>query len=307
MREREDKKVISQNKKVKENKRTLIIFGFLALLIVGSVFSVVTKDVSAAFEYEPMEKIPGFENETKGTDLIAWIESIYKFGIWTVGIAALFMITLGGFIYMTAAGNTSKAGTGKDYITDALIGLVLALVAYVLLYIINPNLTEVELNITPVNVEKAGATSSGEIPNHTPTTLNPEEEQEIRDRLSAAGISVNRACSSSAPTTCVAGLPESTIEKLIEMKKDTGCDMRITGGTEGSLGGHTGGCHKSGTACVDLSKNSCLGAVMASQSSRDKYGISQICTDNQDGQRSRYTYNCGNYVEANPHFHLKIS
>jgi hypothetical protein len=86
--------------------------------------------------------------------------------MWVVGICALFMITIGGFSYMTSAGNTSKASVGKGIITDALIGLILALVAVLLFTVINPNITAVNLQITPVSTSGTG---TGEEP-VTPTT-----------------------------------------------------------------------------------------------------------------------------------------
>jgi hypothetical protein len=69
--------------------------------------------------------------------------------IWSIGIAgllALFMMILGGYFYMTAAGNAQQAAKGKEFIMSALIGVVLLLGAYVLLNTINPNLVEFNNN-----------------------------------------------------------------------------------------------------------------------------------------------------------------
>ncbi len=86
-----------------------------------------------------MEPIPG---SATTTDFPSYIRAIYKFGIWTVGIAALLMISIGGFMYLTSAGNTSKTGQAKEIITDAIIGVILALVSWLLLYTINPDLVK---------------------------------------------------------------------------------------------------------------------------------------------------------------------
>lgn len=96
-----------------------------------------------AYEYTLLEKIPGFEGVS--TNLPEYINAIYKFGLWTIGIAALLMITLGGFMYITSAGNSSSTGKAKKFITDAIAGLILAFIAYLLLKTLNPDLLEMNL------------------------------------------------------------------------------------------------------------------------------------------------------------------
>lgn len=96
---------------------------------------------SGSLSYTPMEEIPGFG---KSGDFATYVTNLYKFGIWTVGIAALLMIMLGGFMYITSAGNTSSMGKAKTIITDAIIGLIMALTAYILLNTINPALLTIK-------------------------------------------------------------------------------------------------------------------------------------------------------------------
>jgi hypothetical protein len=99
------------------------------------------------FTYTPLEPIPGSEDAAK---LPEYITAIYKFALWAVGIAAMFMITIGGAMYLTSAGNTSALGNAKGVITDAIIGLVLALVAWFLLNLINPDILSGDLSIFSV-------------------------------------------------------------------------------------------------------------------------------------------------------------
>ncbi len=49
-------------------------------------------------------------------------------------------------MYMTSAGNTSSIGTAKKVMFDALAGLILALVAWLILYVINPDLVNITFN-----------------------------------------------------------------------------------------------------------------------------------------------------------------
>lgn len=93
----------------------------------------------ALFEYTPMEEIPGFGRPNSYT---AYIMAIYKFGLWTVGISAVFMISIGAFMYITSAGNTSSTKKAKEIIFDAIAGVILALTSYILLYTINPALVQ---------------------------------------------------------------------------------------------------------------------------------------------------------------------
>lgn len=95
--------------------------------------------------YQLLEKIPGVNIQTGPTQFKQYIEGIYAFGIWTVGVAAMFMIIVGGFMYMTSAGNTSRAEAARRTITNALIGLVAALTAYLILYIINPDFVNITI------------------------------------------------------------------------------------------------------------------------------------------------------------------
>ncbi|NTW13859.1 MAG: hypothetical protein HGA31_02385 [Candidatus Moranbacteria bacterium] len=99
-----------------------------------------------------------------------YIQAIYKFALWAVGIAAMFMIAVGGMMYLTSAGNTSQTSSAKKVIFDALIGLALAIIAWLILYVINPDLVMVSLNFgaatinstteaTPVATDETGVTT----------------------------------------------------------------------------------------------------------------------------------------------------
>ncbi len=135
-------------------KRKKIIFAIIAAC---NFFPAL---VLAAFSYTPMEAIPGFG---KPADFPTYIMAVYKFGLWTIGISAMLMIVLGGYMYLVSAGNASQTGKAKGVIADAIVGLILALVSWLLLYTINPDL--VQFNI--------GQTTSTPAPNPTPPNPNP--------------------------------------------------------------------------------------------------------------------------------------
>ena len=112
---------------------------------------------AGSFDYVPLEKIPGSDMATsKAIDFYDYVSAIYKFGIWAVGIVALFMLVFGGYTYITSAGNNSSMETAKRIITDAIVGIIMALTAYLLLYVINPDLVKMK-KLTPV----AGISGTG--------------------------------------------------------------------------------------------------------------------------------------------------
>jgi formate/nitrite transporter FocA (FNT family) len=81
--------------------------------------------------------------EAENTDFIGYLNTLYNFSIAIAAILAVFMIALGSFSYIfTSAGNTSKMLDAKEMIKNAIIGLALVLVAFLILFIINPDLVK---------------------------------------------------------------------------------------------------------------------------------------------------------------------
>lgn len=116
---------------------------------------------------QTLESIPGQENRATESDLVLYLENLYRFGISITGILAIFMIGLGAFAYIvTSAGNSSKMMDAKDTIQNALIGLAIALTAYLFLYVINPDLVGGTLRAPEVILNSAieGDFSPPEIP-----------------------------------------------------------------------------------------------------------------------------------------------
>lgn len=135
-----------------------IFFTFLSLPLISR---------AATFTYTPLENIPG--TPQPATDFYAYVQAVYKFGIWAVGIAALLMITIGGFMYITSAGNNSSMEKAKSVITDAIVGLILALTAYLLLFIINPDLVNIQK--LPTVAGTAGPAAPSTAPSTAPATV----------------------------------------------------------------------------------------------------------------------------------------
>jgi len=140
---------------VRANKNTKKILPFLLF----GLFFLAPVLVSAIGTYKPMEEIPGYTLAAP-YDFFDYIAIIYKFGIGAVGIAAMIMIAIGGFMYITSAGNNTSMEKAKGVITDAIVGLLLAVSAYIILYTINPDLVKLK-RPTVQQIPRAGAPSAG--------------------------------------------------------------------------------------------------------------------------------------------------
>lgn len=79
-------------------------------------------------------------------------ESLYRLAMSLVGISAMIMIVIGGVLYMTARDSKGQIDQAKGYITNAIWGLVIALISWLVLYTINPDLVgKFKLCIKPLN------------------------------------------------------------------------------------------------------------------------------------------------------------
>lgn len=170
-----------------------------------------------------------------------------------VVLAVVFMI-IGGARYATGDTLGGVQG-GRQIITNAVTGLLFALLAWLLLNVINPDLLRFTLVIPNVGSKLTPGTgdtvgTNGDSPCAGLTDEEcfdkiAEDEQNVRDRFDAEEIKVVGTSSGERPCeafdesgcTMVGLLSNSMITKLIEVKRDCvaanpNCEMQITGGTE---------------------------------------------------------------------------
>jgi hypothetical protein len=86
--------------------------------------------------------LPGLPSrfEINNESLPNYIYWLFKFVVAVAGLLSLFMIAVGAVMWLFAGGNSGQISQAKNYITSAIIGLLLALFSYSILYIINPQL-----------------------------------------------------------------------------------------------------------------------------------------------------------------------
>ncbi|MEA3272866.1 MAG: pilin [Patescibacteria group bacterium] len=143
------------------SKRFIIIFIFLFLYIfIFANFTFATegeKDLSIQLSSALGGTVSG---------LPEFIERIYTYMIAIAGGLATVMLMLGGFIYLTAAGDKSKIDKALNMIGNAVIGLFLVIGAYVILNTINPAMLKMEMpeikTIARVNIEFAEKAAEAE-------------------------------------------------------------------------------------------------------------------------------------------------
>lgn len=100
----------------------------------------------------------GFENIcSRSGGLANCVQQIYLFSLGLGSVVALLMIVLAGYRYMTAEGNAERVASAKDAFSSAFIGLIIIFIAFILLYLINPDLTQFQtknLELPPIDVKK---------------------------------------------------------------------------------------------------------------------------------------------------------
>jgi hypothetical protein len=185
---------------------------------------------------------------SSNNNLSTYLGNIFDLGIALAVVLALIMIIWGGIIKMTTD-SWNKQDEAKSKIENALYGLGLALISYVLLYTINPALVTWQGN----TLLGGGSASSG-------------ADATIRSQLASDGITINKAdCPTQTSTNCTSldGLPSTAVTGLESLQTScktasggTGCVV-VTGGTEA---GHVS--HGQGIATVDVRYNSQVYAAL---------------------------------------------
>lgn len=142
-------------------KLTRLLFGLIiATMLSSSIFlAFAAGDINVQLQIPigSFDKVPACKEVQTGTDPVThrpimgltctglsdYIVTIYEWLVRAAAILAAAMITWGGFQWLSAAGESKRVEEGKKTMHNALIGLVLALGSYTLLWAINPDLVGV--------------------------------------------------------------------------------------------------------------------------------------------------------------------
>lgn len=119
----------------------------------------------------------GALGEVNDPYLANYIISAYQFIVGSIGVVAAVMIMFNGMRWVTAGGSSENIGVAKEGISSAIVGLLIALMSYVLLNAINPalvgfqDLEQTELEFVEPVTTSVEALDSGQI-SDDPTLSN---------------------------------------------------------------------------------------------------------------------------------------
>ncbi|MBI2484185.1 hypothetical protein HYV71_03305 [Candidatus Uhrbacteria bacterium] len=131
-------------------------------LMIGMFF--VPNIVATAYAQSPLPKEPDFylqfpigeltnisaKDFAEGKSIPRYITAVYQWMVGIVTILAVIALMVGGVIWMLAGGSKGRMDTAKKTITNAIVGLVLALGSYLFLWTISPQLVQFKPILLPV-------------------------------------------------------------------------------------------------------------------------------------------------------------
>jgi len=143
---------------IKKPRKIFLFFSFLSAFFLKAGFVCATEITYPS--------LFGFSvNDT--SSLPDYIKYFFGVGSGMAITAAVIAITFGGIYYLVDYGRGKTASEGKEWVKAGLLGLLITLCAYLILYTINPNLTILKLDGLP-------QIFSGENPLFSNNAGNPE-------------------------------------------------------------------------------------------------------------------------------------
>ncbi|AKM83941.1 TPA: hypothetical protein DCZ46_01245 [Candidatus Campbellbacteria bacterium] len=103
----------------------------------------------SAVEYKMLEKLPYINPNGEAVDLTTYLSGAFRLAFGVAILLAVFQLSFAGFKYLTEESFTGKTNA-KSKINNAIFGLVLIFVSYLLLNFINPDLVNIQFEIPKV-------------------------------------------------------------------------------------------------------------------------------------------------------------
>ncbi|MEK7608123.1 MAG: hypothetical protein AAB495_00905 [Patescibacteria group bacterium] len=204
-------------------KKTIYFFGGVIMFLSNTVIAASAPPVNPTF--------PGISGRVGPA---AFILDFYNFALALGGLLAFIMILYAGIRYAASRGNPSSQSDAKDAITQALLGLLLLMGAYIILRTINPELVTLKLPV----IERL---------NVPPPPTGPF----------LSGTGCQGTCAAITSLSCKNGCEAAApmVEKLECMAKSGGTSgFWVTEGMPPSVL-HQSACHNNG-CCVDIALQS---------------------------------------------------
>ena len=126
-------------------KNKFWIFGLSFLILVSGFY---ISSAADGVPYSLLQPLPGVGQQV--STFSEYIKNIIPFILSLAAVLAVVMIVIGGIQYAISEAIDSKADA-RDRITQAIFGLLLALLSYLILWTINPQLVNLQLDIKSLN------------------------------------------------------------------------------------------------------------------------------------------------------------
>lgn len=134
-------------------KKILLLFA-LSLIVFAPFGNIVLAQAAPTADMPLEVKYPTVPETqtptTVKTPLPNYVQYIFNFFMWTSGLIALVVLVIGGSRYVISAGNVERMRDAKNQIYSAILGLLLLLSTWIILYAINPDLTKLSVKKLPI-------------------------------------------------------------------------------------------------------------------------------------------------------------
>ncbi len=121
---------------------------FILLIFLG-LFGIVYNSLALELDWPTS---PGRTELTDQSNISEMVKYFYEWGISLGGLAAFISLIIAGFQYLTSVGDSGKMREAKQKINSAFLGLLLLLSSFLVLNVINPELTDLKM---PEDIEPA--------------------------------------------------------------------------------------------------------------------------------------------------------
>lgn len=114
-------------------RKYLFLITLLSVLLLPNISLAIDLNLEDYPEFGGLD----LDEDQNLNQIVAWF---YYFIVGIAGFAAFVMMIVGGFQYLTSAGNPAQISDAKDRILKALLGLLIILASWLILQVINPEL-----------------------------------------------------------------------------------------------------------------------------------------------------------------------
>jgi len=147
-------------KKDKKNPKIILMNKLGSFTMFIGIFGVFAATTTVSAQgYVPLEPLPNLPSGP--VEFGTYLDVIFKLGLGVAIVLAVIVLVIAGIEYIGGASNESARTDAKERIWGAILGLLIALGAWLILYTINPDINSSTLDPLPVTQQQIGSGGSG--------------------------------------------------------------------------------------------------------------------------------------------------